>query len=355
MRKYSIIILIIVCGIGAFADIYGCSAVCLNKKGQLILGNNMDWISGDGMVVVNKRNVRKRGFWYENTPDWTWTSKYGSISFNTEGREFPIRGMNEAGLAIVELMLSETRHPSADGLPVLCGSQWIQYQLDTSATVEDVIASDKVVRIEPTDWEGMASHLLICDSSGAVVAIEWLQGEMIVYTGATLPIPALVNSAYESCLATGDDRSGRFKPLADLYKAYDAAQSSDPIRYIFSMLDAVNLYSPPFETRWSMAFDVRAKRVYWKTLSNSQLRHVDLKDLDFSCKTDVEVLDINDAGAGNVRSAFVPYTIDFNRKFVTRIYALYNDYSDYIDTEYSQERIDGIIAYPDTTLCEDGD
>jgi len=351
MRKYSILILIIVGLNGVLADLYGCSAVCLNKKGQIILGNNMDWISGDGMVVVNKRNVVKRGFWYENKPDWTWTSKYGSITFNTEGREFPIRGMNEAGLAIVELMLSETRHPSPDGLPVLSGSQWIQYQLDTSATVEEVIASDKVVRIEQTDWEGMASHLLICDKSGTVAGIEWLDGKMIVYTGTTLPIPVMVNSTYESCLTNGDDPSGRFKPMVDLYSEFDTAQASDGVSYIFSILQAANLYSPPFETQWSMAFDVNTGRCYWKTTSNNKLRYVDFKDFDFSCQTAVKVLDINSGDTGNVSTEFVPYTVAFNREQVTRIYSLYNQHSNLTGKTYSQETIEGIIAYPETTIC----
>ena len=355
MRHYGFIVLIIIGLFGACADVYGCSAVCLDKKGHLILGNNMDWISGDGMIVVNKRQVKKRGFWYKNEPDWTWTSKYGSISFNLEGREFPIRGMNEAGLAITELMLSETQHPSADGRPVLCGSQWIQYQLDTSATVEEVLASDKVVRIESTDWEGMASHYLVCDKSGTVVAIEWLNGKRTVYTDDTFPIPALVNTAYESCLATGDDRSGRFKPLADLYKAYDPVQNRDGVHYVFAMLQAANLYSPPFETRWSMAYDVRAMRISWKTQTNDKLRYVDFKDFDFSCKTDVKVLDINNTATGDVHASFMPYTVAFNRKFVTRIYALYNEYSDYLGKEYSQERIEGIIAFPDSTICDGGD
>lgn len=351
MRNYGIFVVIVIAMSGVFADIYGCSAVCLNKKGYLILGNNMDWITGEGMVVVNKRHVKKRGFWYKNEPDWTWTSKYGSISFNTEGREFPIRGMNEAGLAITELMLTETRHPESGDLPVLCGSQWIQYQLDMSATVEDVLASDKVVRIESTDWEGMASHFLVCDKSGAVVAIEWLDGVRTVYTDEAFPIPALVNSAYAACLETGNDHSGRFKPISDLYKAYDTAENSDGVDYVFNMLDAVNVYSPPFETQWSLAFDVKASRITWKTRSNDKLRYVDFKDFDFSCLTDVMVMDINHGDAGNVSSEFVPYTVEFNRKFVTRIYELYNEYSDYLGSEYSQERINGIIAFPDTTIC----
>jgi penicillin V acylase-like amidase (Ntn superfamily) len=352
MREYGVIVPIIIGLTGAFADIYGCSSVCLDKKGQLILGNNMDWILGDGMVVVNKRHVVKRGFWYENKPDWTWTSKHGSITLTNEGREFPIRGMNEAGLVVVEMMLAETEHPPAGSLPVLSGSQWIQYQLDTSATVEEVIASDKVVRIEPTDWAGMASHFLICDKSGTIAGIEWLEGKMTVYTGDKLPIPAMVNSAYESCITNGDDPSERFKPIADMYAAYDTAQTSDGVSYVFSVLDAVaDKLSAPFATRWRMAFDVRAMCLYWKTAENSQLRYVDLKDFDFSCRTAVEVLDINTSATGNVRTAFVPYTVALNHDLVTRTYSLYNQYSDYIGRQYSRETIDGIIAFPESTIC----
>jgi hypothetical protein len=340
MRKYGIIVLIIIGLTGAFADIHGCSSVCLDR------------ILGDGMVVVNKRHVAKRGFWYKNEPDWTWTSKYGSIALTNEGREFPIRGMNEAGLVVVEMMLSETQHPPAGSLPVLSGSQWIQYQLDTSATVEEVIASDAVVRIEPTDWAGMASHFLICDKSGTIAGIEWLAGKMTVYTGDKLPIPAMVNSAYESCLTNGDDLSGRFKPIADMYAAYDTTQTSDGVSYVFSILEAVaDKLSPPFVTRWRMAFDVHAMRLYWKTTENSQLRYVDLKDFDFSCRTAVEVLDINCSDIGNVRTAFVPYTVAFNRNLVTRTYSVYNRYSDYMGRQYSRETIDGIIAFPESTIC----
>jgi hypothetical protein len=197
----------------------------------------------------------------------------------------------------------------------------------------------------------MASHFLICDSNGTVAGIEWLDGKMTVYTGSSLPIPAMVNTAYESCLANGDDRSGRFRPLAEMYAAYDTAKDSNGVSYVFSMLKAAELFSPPFQTQWSMAYDVHAGRIYWKTMSNSKLRYVDLKDFDFSCKSPVEVLDINCSGKDNVKDAFAPYTIDFNREYVARIYALYNEYSDFIGQTYSQDKIDGIIAFPESTVC----
>lgn len=352
MKKHVLICLITVGLTGLFANVHSCSSVCLNKKGQVILGNNMDWISGEGMVVVNKRNVLKRGFWYENNPEWTWTSKYGSITFTTEGREFPIRGMNEAGLAIVEMSLDETLYPPTDNLPVLSGSQWIQYQLDNSATVEEVIASQSVVRIEPTDWQGMAPHFLICDSSGNIAGIEWLNGELIVYSDSTLPIPIMVNSTYASCITNGDDPSGRFKPIAALYAAYDTVQPGDGVSYVFTMLQAATMNSPLFQTRWSMAYDVFAMRCFWKTGMNNRLRYVDFRDFDFSCGTDVMVLDINSADTGNVHSAFIPYTVDVNRDLIAGTYTLYNQYSTYIGKSYSQDTIDAIIMFPESTFCD---
>ena len=66
-------------------------------------------------------------------------------------------------------------------------------------------------------------------------------------------------------------------------------------------------------------------------------------------------MDINEGDTGNVRAAFVAYTIELNRKFVTRIYSLYNEYSDFIGKTYSQETIDAIIAFPESTVCNVGD
>jgi hypothetical protein len=101
-------------------------------------------------------------------------------------------------------------------------------------------------------------------------------------------------------------------------------------------------------------YDVRAIRCYWKTILNSQVRYVDFTDFDFSCRTEVEVLDINSADTGNVRSAFVPYTTAFNRDMVTRTYTLYNQYSYLIGRQFSEDTINGIIAFPESTICADG-
>ena len=103
-----------------------------------------------GLIIVNKRNVSKTALY---PTDWTggepvsWTSKYGSVTVNHWGREFSFDGMNEAGLVVSAMGLELTEYPAPDARPAIAAIQWVQYQLDTAATVADVIASDAEMRI----------------------------------------------------------------------------------------------------------------------------------------------------------------------------------------------------------------
>jgi penicillin V acylase-like amidase (Ntn superfamily) len=75
-----------------------------------------------------------------------WVSRYGSVTFNQYGREMPNGGINEAGLVVETLMLPRARNPApTTGRAVIVA--WVQYQLDNSGTVAEVIASDANVRI----------------------------------------------------------------------------------------------------------------------------------------------------------------------------------------------------------------
>ena len=67
----------------------------------------------------------------------SWVSRYGSVTFNQYGREFPNGGMNEAGLVVELMWLDDTTYPATDGRPALDCLEWIQYQLDTAATLSD--------------------------------------------------------------------------------------------------------------------------------------------------------------------------------------------------------------------------
>ena len=326
-----------------------CSSVFFDRNGQALLGHNMDWFADRLLIVVNKRHLQKHGFVFPNAPPFTWISKYGSISLVMEGREITGRGMNEAGLVILEMALADTQQSTDRNLPRLSVGQWAQYQLDTSASVEDVIASDRVVRISPEEeWQ---SQFLLWDSTGTLALVEWLDGKMVVFQGDRLPVPVFVNSAYETCLTAGDDPSGRFKKMSDRISAYDPAKDRDGVEFVSSVLQAgANMLQPPLRTLWQFVIDARAKRMYFSSFDNSKLRYVDLKDFDFSCQTQVEVLDLSRGEAGNVRSEFVPYTSSLNAELVRYIFGIYSSHG--IPT--SNELIEKIIAFPESTTCVDG-
>ena len=90
-----------------------CTTFCLDHGDRPVFGRNYDWTVEDGLVIINKRGVTKAS----TLGRLAWTSKYGSATFNQYGREFPIGGMNEAGLVVESMVLLETEYPLSDTRP----------------------------------------------------------------------------------------------------------------------------------------------------------------------------------------------------------------------------------------------
>src|SRR5215213_2632705 len=124
-----------------------CSTFFINHNGQMVFGRNYDWVAGTGMVCTNHRGLAKTSFAVSDGSSISWTSKYGSLTFNQYGKEFPTGGMNEKGLVVELMWLDETSYPKADSRPAISVLQWIQYQLDNCAYVNEVLATDKALRI----------------------------------------------------------------------------------------------------------------------------------------------------------------------------------------------------------------
>ena len=94
------------------AEGIACTTFCLQNNGDWIYGRNYDWFIEHCLIVVNKHGVEKTALTEDNPAQWV--SKYGSITFNQYGREFPLGGMNEAGLVIECMWLIHTEYPHSD-------------------------------------------------------------------------------------------------------------------------------------------------------------------------------------------------------------------------------------------------
>ncbi|MDA3943648.1 MAG: linear amide C-N hydrolase [Bacteroidetes bacterium] len=285
-----------------FLAVFPCTTfVYSTAEGQLFFGRNFDFPAGMGHIEINKANTIKSSMAPEGEAVFSWVSRFGSISFNQIGREFPYGGMNEAGLIIEQMWHQEAKYPEKDSRAALSELQWIQYQLDMAESVEDIIDSDRLVRI--ADASIATLHFLVADASGTVATIEFFEGEMVVHKGENLPYKVLANCSYEvSVDFVGkkqednnaafspwvENSSGRFATAASLLDKMPAEESA--VDGSFNVLQAV---AQKGQTQWSIVYDQANRCIFFRTMANDKLREIKLDDFDFRCESPDYFLDID--------------------------------------------------------------
>ena len=339
---------------------FSCSAFLVSAGSEAIVGRNLDWDFGHGLVIVNQRGLEKKALIGSPNKPAQWVSKYGSVTFNQVGRELPYGGVNERGLDVEQLWLRSAKFPAPNAQPAVNEMQWIQYQLDNFSTVREVLANlgktNVVNRIATV-------HYFVCDASGECATIEPINGRLEVHAGKSLPVPALTNDAYSDSiryaepfltskgapnLPQGTKSLARFARLSrSLKNGVDPAR--DPIEAAFARLSGVSSARSNEDddaTRWSIVSDLKRGIVYFKTSRNPAGRSVNLSKFDFSCGAPARVLDIDFPVAGDVSSRFVEYRTTLNSGLVNKSLA----------TGFAHlppELIQKIANYPDSALCKD--
>lgn len=349
-RHISLLLLTLFFTLPSVGSGLACSTFVLKSNNLQVFGRNYDWGIGDALLIVNKRGCAKRSVGRPNEKGVkaTWTARYGSITFNQYGRELPTGGMNEAGLVVEAMALSETRYPDRDERPYIgTALQWRQYLLDTCATVAEVIAVDRKTRIsnKPT---GPGVHVFVLDKQGDCALIEFLDGRMQVHSGADLPVAVATNDTYANSLKhlrkgrapvfDEGNSIARFITAAEKNRNCQAQTIGEMVAFAFDTLAAV----ASGRTQWRIVYDNQRMQVHFRTRANPQIRHIDLTQWDFSQDTPVKILDANADLSGEVTHGFVDYTYVANRKLIGRTYAAYG---------VPVERMDAIAKFPETFYC----
>jgi penicillin V acylase-like amidase (Ntn superfamily) len=318
MKNFLFVILIV---IATASTCSACTTFFITKNGQMVFGRNYDWITATGMVCTNLRGLQKTSMATQDGQPLSWVSQYGSITFNQYGKEFPNGGMNERGLVVELMWLSGTKYPRPDNRPAINVLQWIQYQLDLSATVNDVIASDKILRITS---KGTPLHYLVADAGGHVATIEFLDGNMVVHSGKQLPFAVLTNSTYDASIAQtntnannrvfADNSIERFAKACTMVQQYELQDFTTPIvDYAFSILNKV---SQNDWTKWSIVYDMTHKKISFKSHSYGEIKTIAFSSFNFSCTSSPKMFNINQSGLGDVSNSFKNFSINESRPLV---------------------------------------
>ena len=348
MRRCSIAVLLLVLAV-IEPKTSACTTFCFAEDGHLLFGRNYDFEIGNGLVLTNRRGMVKHG---HTDPRAEWTSRYGSLTFNQFGRDFPMGGMNETGLVVELMWLDGTRYPTADDRPALGVLEWIQYQLDTAGTVGDVLASDARMRIEGST----PIHYLVADPTGHAATIEFLDGRLVAHTRDRLPVPVLTNSTYEESLGYLRSRNAaehrapafasgsleRFATAATLL-AETPRPDRTAVERAFDVLAGV---AQPRSTRWSIVYDQIDRTVHFRTDRHAARRSIRLAALDLSCVAPVRMLDVHARLEGDVTDRLVPYSAEVNRDLVWRSYRG----TSFLRT-VPEATLDAIARHPETSTC----
>jgi choloylglycine hydrolase len=304
-----------------------CTAFVMKNGGVVLLAKNLDWPVGEGYVFVNKRHVIKEAFGGAASPALRWTSKYGSVTFNQFGREFPLGGINEQGLVIEELN-GPAVYPSPDARPGLNEFQWIQYQLDNHSSVRDVLKSEVRLRISKLLLD---LHFLIADRSGKAAVVEFAGGRMVSYSGNGLPVRVLSNNSYaesvrflkmhrgfggERKVSNGPESAERFVRAATILEDFDWPVRGVLSDHAFTVLRSVE----QADTQWSIVYNIPRHLVFFKTRAHRRLKIISLDALDFSCASPVLMLPVETEAGWVLTGDFVPYDPQKNRLLLERVF-----------------------------------
>ncbi|NRB64243.1 MAG: DUF2141 domain-containing protein [Saprospiraceae bacterium] len=268
-----------------------CSAYFYNNDNKL-LAKNFDWHSGEGYIIKNVKGQVKYAYGFRNSNVAKWTSKYGSITFNQIGKEFPYGGINEKGLVIEQLWLSNSQYKENNNEEI-SELEWIQYQLDNYATIDEVIKHVDDLTIKPN----ASIHFILADKTGSSTVIEFISGNVVInrQDGA---IQVVTNSTYRSSLLyynkTKDVDISSRKSLDRYCILRDSLTThSLTVNNAFEKLNLVKETGDNYKTYWSIVYDIDNLEVHFKSYNTENIKTIFLADLDFYQGERVEYTLIN--------------------------------------------------------------
>ncbi len=260
--------------------------------GSKLLAKNFDWSSGHGYIIKNIRGQQKfaYGFRGENVAEWT--SKYGSITFNQIGKEFPYGGINEKGLVIEQLWLSTTEYQD-NHTKYLSELEWIQYQLDSYKTVDEVIENINNLTIKPN----ATVHFLLADSNGVSAVIEFINGKVTIDRQQG-KFQIITNETSKKSLDYFQNNPKINKDSRDVFDRYCILTNNLNIENLdvisaFSKLNLVKEDSENYKTYWSIVYDITKLEISFTSADNENIKKISLSDFNFDENSDVQFSLIN--------------------------------------------------------------
>ena len=287
-----------------------CSAFYFNGENK-IFAKNFDWGFGQGYLIKNIRGQQKYAYGFRGNNVAGWTSKFGSITFNQVGKEFPYGGINEKGLVIEQLWLGNTEYQENNN-KTISELEWIQYQLDNYETVDDVIKNINNLTIKPV----AKIHYFLADRNGVTAVIDFVNGEVKIDRQQS-KFQVITNESSEDSKKYYDFNKDINPNSRSHFDRYCILRNNLNVENLsisesFKKLNLVKEDEPNYKSYWSIVYDINKLEFYFKSVDNSEIKKVSLKDFSFHSNSNTEFSLIN-----SNKVNFQPYSSNDNLRLLT--------------------------------------
>ena len=333
---------------GAAQSVQACTGILLTAAdGTVVHARTMEFATDiHSDVIMVPRGYARTGTTPDGKAGLKWKAKYASVGANGVGKPFIFDGVNEKGLAAGLFYFPTSAgympYTAADASKTMAPWEFGSWALENFASVEEVQASLGKVVVPAVVYEGWGIapevHFIISDATGKSVVIEFVGGKLTFYDaplGVITNSPAFdwqmtnlrnyVNFSMSNAapvkvgpitLAPFGQGSGMlglpgdFTPPSRFVRAVAFSQSvlpsatgSEAVLEAFHILNQFDIpkgaardrekdahgNTPADYTLWTAASDLKARRYYFRTYDNSQIRAVDLMKMNLDAKEMVKM------------------------------------------------------------------
>lgn len=287
-----------------------CSAFYFNGENK-IFAKNFDWGFGQGYLIKNIRGQQKYAYGFRGNNVAGWTSKFGSITFNQNGKEFPYGGINEKGLVVEQLWLGNTEYQENNN-KTISELEWIQYQLDNYENVDEVIKNINSLTIKPI----ARIHYFLADKNGVSAVIDFVNGDVKIERKQD-KFQVITNETSEDSKKYYDFNKDINPNSRSHFDRYCILRNNLNVENLsisesFKKLNLVKEDEPNYKSYWSIVYDINKLEFYFKSVDNSEIKKVSLKDFSFHSNSNTEFSLIN-----SNKVNFQPYSSNDNLRLLT--------------------------------------
>ena len=337
MKKNIIAIMAVAATALAAAQLsFACTGITLRtEKGNTVTARTIEWAASDmnSLYVVVPRGYTSQSMTPDGATGMRFKTKYGYVGLAVEQSDFVTEGLNEKGLSAGLFYFPEygkyEPYSKENASRSIADMQLVSYILGTCATVDEVKEAVSGIKIHPIDPRASTIHWRFTEESGRQIVLEIIDQKCIFYEnelGVLTNSPSLdwhltnlnnyinLNSGKisERQLGRLDMKAigggtgllglpGDFTPPSRFIRAA-FFQCSAPVKentddtviQAFHILNNFDIpvgsqYAPgeqqpeiPSATQYTAASDLIGRKIYWRTMHNSNIRCIDLSAIDFS-------------------------------------------------------------------------